>query len=132
MTETYPMPAHGWTCFHCGDTFTSIGAAEIHFGKTPLETAGCILKVRRGAEHASLFDLRKLQEENERLRTEINENIWNDKAFYAHLELILHSYKPFRNCRTIQDVFNVYDSMEGRAISAEERLTSVSSVLGEI
>ena len=32
---TYPMPEHGWTCFHCGDTFMTPGAARDHFDQTP-------------------------------------------------------------------------------------------------
>ena len=27
----YPMPAHGWTCFWCGETFKTPGAARKHF-----------------------------------------------------------------------------------------------------
>ena len=32
MTETYQMPEHGWTCFHCGLTFEQPNAARDHFG----------------------------------------------------------------------------------------------------
>lgn len=32
MSDTYPAPAHGWTCFHCGETFTSIAKARDHTG----------------------------------------------------------------------------------------------------
>lgn len=34
--ETYPVPSHGWTCFHCGETFRTIAGARLHFG-TPAE-----------------------------------------------------------------------------------------------
>lgn len=30
--ETYPAPRHGWTCFHCGETFRSYEGAKLHFG----------------------------------------------------------------------------------------------------
>lgn len=33
----------------------------------------------------------------------------------------IKSYKPFRDCRSINDVFHVYDNMEGRALAAEGR-----------
>jgi hypothetical protein len=33
----------GWTCFHCGDTFTTPGAARDHFGETPESIAGCLI-----------------------------------------------------------------------------------------
>lgn len=32
MTDTYEAPAHGWTCFHCGETFLAQSEARIHFG----------------------------------------------------------------------------------------------------
>lgn len=35
--ETYPAPAHGWTCFHCGATLRTKGAATLHFGALPLD-----------------------------------------------------------------------------------------------
>lgn len=38
------------------------------------------------------------------------------------LSTAMKQYAPFRNCDSIRDVFNVYDSMEGRALAAEERL----------
>lgn len=37
MDDTYPMPKHGWTCFHCGETFKTPGKAREHFGRTPLD-----------------------------------------------------------------------------------------------
>jgi hypothetical protein len=42
---TYPMPAHGWTCFHCGETFRVIAAARNHFGETPVNAAHCLSKL---------------------------------------------------------------------------------------
>lgn len=33
--DTYPAPRHGWTCFHCGETFKTEEGARIHFGETP-------------------------------------------------------------------------------------------------
>jgi hypothetical protein len=41
--DTYPAPAHGWTCFHCGETFTTVGSARDHFGSTPSATPGCVI-----------------------------------------------------------------------------------------
>ena len=59
--DTYPMPAHGWTCFHCGETFKTPGAAQIHFGFDPSSDPGCRIKV--GAERGLLMALRKAEEE---------------------------------------------------------------------
>lgn len=32
-----------WTCFHCGETFTTPGSARDHFGATPENVAGCLI-----------------------------------------------------------------------------------------
>jgi hypothetical protein len=56
--ETYEAPAHGWTCFHCGETFRTVGAARDHFGVTPTAQPGCIERVRLGAERGLLMALR--------------------------------------------------------------------------
>lgn len=40
--ETYERPAHGWTCFHCGETFHTLGGARLHFGGGPDEPAACL------------------------------------------------------------------------------------------
>lgn len=32
---TYTAPEHGWTCFHCGETFKTPDAARLHFGQAP-------------------------------------------------------------------------------------------------
>lgn len=42
-TETYEQPAHGWTCFHCGETFFAWGTAQEHFGATPRREPGCLI-----------------------------------------------------------------------------------------
>jgi hypothetical protein len=60
--DTYQMPPHGWTCFHCGETFTTVGAARIHFGETPAARPGCLEKVSIGAERGLLMALRKAEQ----------------------------------------------------------------------
>ncbi|WP_062206729.1 hypothetical protein [Aureimonas sp. AU12] len=32
-----PAPPHGWTCFHCAQTFTTWASASAHFGDDPLQ-----------------------------------------------------------------------------------------------
>ena len=59
MTDTYQQPEHGWTCFHCGETFKKFGAARDHFGATLDETAGC--QIKAGEERGLLMALRKCQ-----------------------------------------------------------------------
>lgn len=68
--ETYPMPPHGWTCFHCGETFTTPGAARDHFGFEPSRDPGCRIKL--GAERGLLRELRKAENEIDRLTYELH------------------------------------------------------------
>lgn len=62
-----PKPEHGWTCFHCGETFTTVGSAEDHFGPTPRSEPGCIIKVKLGEERGLQMELRKVETERNRL-----------------------------------------------------------------
>lgn len=71
--ETYEKPAHGWTCFHCGETFTNTGSARDHFGAKPDAVPGCALKVQLGDERGWLMAHRKLEAEIARLRAESTE-----------------------------------------------------------
>lgn len=41
--DTYPQPEHGWTCFHCGETFLHQKLARDHFGRYPSATPACQL-----------------------------------------------------------------------------------------
>ena len=66
----YHQPAHGWTCFHCGETFRVEAAARIHFGASPEAEPGCMLKVRCGEEHALLATLREAEEQLARYAAE--------------------------------------------------------------
>ena len=43
MADTYPAPRHGWTCFHCGETFTDFIAAREHFGCRPWCKTACTM-----------------------------------------------------------------------------------------
>lgn len=61
--NSYPCPAHGWTCFFCGETFKTIGGAQDHFGATPDKKPGCLLKVSVGAERGLLMELRRVEAE---------------------------------------------------------------------
>lgn len=111
----------GWRCFHCGEHFHTYGSAQDHFGNYIGSTPGCVMKVQLGDERGLLMELRRVQSENEHLRQQMNEEYWAMTTFSAHLKTHIQSYRPFRKCATLQDVFNVYDSMEGRAMAAGER-----------
>ena len=119
--ESYPIPPQGWVCFYCGDVFTTIGAASDHFGGDPGATAAC--KIKFGEELGLVMELRKAEEEAREWRSralEAEQQVESLECTVATLVADIQSYKPFRNCRTIRDIFFVYDSMEGRALAAEE------------
>ena len=58
--DTYPRPPHGWTCFHCGETFRDYAKARIHFGEKPSMPVGCSVdlveyrRMRRALHNATV------------------------------------------------------------------------------
>jgi len=48
VRDSYETPRHGWTCFHCGETFKSHDLARDHFGRDPDYGPACVLKSERG------------------------------------------------------------------------------------
>ena len=119
-----------WRCFHCDFITNDEEEARAHFGDcddasefTPLckwwsnmddqerkEQFQALLQELNGEREESI----KLRDHNEALEDRVNSQ-----------QGAIHSYKPFRECRSISDVFNVYDSMEGRALAAEGRLKAL-------
>ncbi len=77
-TDTYEMPPHGWTCFFCGDTFTTVGAAQDHFGGDLMSAAAC--QIKAGEEMGLLMALRKAEAELARYRVEDSDA---DRRYYA-------------------------------------------------
>ena len=55
-----------WTCFHCGETFTTQGSARDHFGFDPSCDPACRIKI--GAERGLVMALRKAEREIEEMR----------------------------------------------------------------
>lgn len=39
--SSFPTPAQGWPCFHCGEVFYHAGPARRHFGDTPADIPRC-------------------------------------------------------------------------------------------
>ena len=66
--EHYARPSHGWTCFHCGETFTTIGAARDHFGADQIADPACRIKI--GEERGLVMALRRAEAELGRYRCE--------------------------------------------------------------
>lgn len=82
--DTYDKPPHGWTCFHCGETFTTVRGARTHFGAHPDAEPGCLVRVALGAERGLLAALRKAEDECRRAwETVHGESTDAHKAMYA-------------------------------------------------
>lgn len=71
--ETYPTPEHGWTCFHCGETFPGTMAghqdARRHFGASIHDEPKCQISARRLRDMEA--QLRCYREEDTDLHREI-------------------------------------------------------------
>ena len=39
--QVHGCKVEGWECFHCGELFTTFGAARDHFGERPSSFASC-------------------------------------------------------------------------------------------
>jgi hypothetical protein len=119
----YEMPRDGWTCFHCGETFMTWGSARDHFGRTPGDKAACLIKL--GDERGLVMELRKAEQRaDEQLKRALQaeRDLEAAQCQISSLSDSMHSFKPFQKCNSINQVFFVYDSMEGRALAAEEKL----------
>lgn len=71
-SETYKPPERGWTCFHCGETFTHENLARAHFGHSIDAMPGCVMRMQPG-ENALLRRIRSLEDEVKQLRHTISE-----------------------------------------------------------
>lgn len=119
--DTYMPPEHGWTCFHCGDTFTCEKTARTHFGATPDAVPGCLLRMQEG-DRPMLRLVRSLEADVAKLRAEAEDDY--SQRYYSRVESDIRGTAPaFKECRTLRDVFNLFDSMEGRALAAEEQIS---------
>lgn len=71
--DTYPTPEHGWTCFHCGETFPGTLAgqhdARRHFGASIHDEPKCQISARRLRDMEG--QLRRYREEDTDLHREI-------------------------------------------------------------
>ena len=77
IMNAYEKPPQGWTCFHCGETLTTFGAARDHFGADPLCDPAC--RVKAGEERGLVMALRRAEAELARYRAEDSDA---DRQFY--------------------------------------------------
>lgn len=103
MSDNYQMPEHGWTCFHCGETFTTPGSARLHFGTTPEATPGCVTKVLLGGERGLLAALRKAEDEISRYRDEDSDVARSMAAMQARHSEALRAAEETGYARGLRD-----------------------------
>ena len=110
-----------WACYHCGETFTTWGSAEDHFGKTPAAKPGCLIKIALGDERGLLMELRKA----EALADEFRDRAVRAEAECESLAGQLASWERTSGCRTAHDLWCHLDSTVGKLLAASERLDAV-------
>jgi hypothetical protein len=118
-----------WRCFHCDFITTNRAEAAAHFGDeddtsefTPLCKWWTSLSLDEKclALQDTIQQLNEERDAAERMLTKIEGLEYQANSLVGAIQ----SFKPFRdnNCRTVYDVFCLYDSMEGRALAAEEKV----------
>lgn len=116
-----------WICFHCGFETSDHNEAQSHFGERDdaqefSPTCTWWSKLTAEERIQEIQDLRQQitqeQDENSLLLTRIEGLEYRVEGQLSEI----HGFRPFRACDSIQQVFNIYDSMEGRALLAEEQL----------
>lgn len=119
-----------WRCFHCDFVTNDPKEAEAHFGDR--DDAEEFKPLCRWWERMSDNERAEaLQDVIVQLNEERRENMQHRTAIegleyqVSTLPATISSYRPFRNCNSMYDVFCVYDSMEGRALAAEEKLRNL-------
>lgn len=75
--DTYMPPEHGWTCFHCGETFMHANMARNHFGASIDAEPGCILRMQPG-EQPLLRKVRGLEHQLREVKIELARYVMDD------------------------------------------------------
>jgi hypothetical protein len=129
------LAALPWRCFQCDFVTSDPEEAAAHFGES-----------NDGEEFKPIcrwWD--RLVDDRERIETlqdtlrELNKGAEENMRLMTHIEGLgyqvgsqrgdIQAYKPFKSCCSIYDVFCLYDSMEGRALAAEERLKAAAGTV---
>ena len=88
MTEekdTYTPPEHGWTCFHCGETFHHENPARAHFGALPDAVPGCLMRMQPG-EHGLLRKVRSMERELAEVTYKLHEQDSETDRYLANIK----------------------------------------------
>lgn len=120
------LSALPWRCFHCDFVTNDPVEAQSHFGDVDdasefSPTCKWWSSMDDDERKHTFQDIQKEltaeQDENGNLRRHIED--MEDRL--GAQESAMQSYKPFKKCHSMHEVFCLYDSMEGRALAAEER-----------
>lgn len=124
------LSAIPWRCFFCDFVTRDSHEAAAHFGcrddaeefKPLCKWWACMSENER-AQTLQQY----IRDKNEDERTISSQRAAIEGLEYQVESLVaqIRSYAPFRDCSSIYEVFCKFDSMEGRALAAEERLRAV-------
>jgi hypothetical protein len=120
----YHAPLLGWTCFHCGETFHREKTAREHFGEYTGFDPACIERLKF-SDAELMRRVRVAESLAERDRAAMSHAVEERDAEYARIPAFL---RRFEGTQTLNDVFHLYDSMQGRAIAAEAILAKLSEM----
>jgi hypothetical protein len=116
----YARPQNGWTCFHCGDTFTTPEEAREHFGPTPEWDPLCF---DAKAEHGDLA--RRLRAaEISALEARMDRQAAEDEADMANARLA-DLPRLFPGALSPHDAWLEHDHWKSRARAAEDILAQL-------
>ena len=121
---TYPMPKHGWTCFHCGENFGNPNLARAHFGPTPASQPACVLIQERGM----LYELR----EHEARHSELLDRATRAEERADVLEQEMEEYRRAAKADSCHQLRMNIDGLEGRALAADSIIRALRARAPEL
>lgn len=126
-----------WRCYHCDFITNDPAEAEAHFGeRDDAEEFKPICKwwdrIESGDERLKEYQdlLREFKSEQERVASQMISI--EGLEFQLGLDhQRFNGYKPFRDAgvTSVVEAFQLYDSMEGRALAAEEKVINLTKSL---
>lgn len=124
----YSAPKHGWTCFHCGETFTDKGSAAEHFGPTPQWEPACVDGARNG-DGELLKRARSAERDAEALAARATRAEEEEEYAIGQLSSL---GRHFPGAVSVYEAWCQFHVMEGRALAAEAILAEVQQRAPEI
>jgi hypothetical protein len=131
-TESTEQPnLNQWTCFHCGETFTTQGSARDHFGAFEGADAGCLvdrIAIEEGGTpergRGLLMALRKAEDRIAELVRELD-SVENDARLWHESEA------ERRRLQRGHDTswFMFLDSLEGERLVLIERVKELETIV---